>query len=112
MQHSFIKNVALGFSARQVLDALFLTNTLFFVGYGISDPDIQLMLENSNITYKTPHPHYALVETGMNDAIKAAYREAYNIEFIEFETGNFTQANDLLRELVTEVATLRETNPV
>lgn len=95
----------------KVLDALFLTNTLLFLGYSLSDPDIQLMLENSNITYKASHPHYALVEEGMEESIKKAYKEAYNIDFIEFPSGNFARANEMLEELVQSVNKRRETNP-
>lgn len=95
----------------KVLDALFLTNTLLFLGYGLSDPDIQLMLENSNITYKASHPHYALVEEGMETSIKKAYKEAYNIDFIEFPVGDFARANEMLEELVQQVNNRRETNP-
>ncbi|REH40320.1 SIR2-like protein [Paraperlucidibaca baekdonensis] len=95
----------------KVLDALFLTNTLFFVGYGLSDPDIQLLLENSNITYKNSHPHYALVSSGMNEAIKKAYKEAYNIDFIEFPAGNYSKADEMLKELQAQVTHRRESNP-
>ncbi len=95
----------------QVLDALFLTSTLFFVGYSLSDPDIQLILENSNITYKAPHPHYALFPDGVNVSIKKAYKEAYNIEFVEFEDGNYEQANEMLEDLVLSVNKRRESNP-
>lgn len=95
----------------KVLDALFLTNTLLFLGYSLSDPDIQLMLENSNITYKASHPHYALVEEGMEESIKKAYKEAYNIDFVEFPPGDFAKANEMLEELVQLVNKRRETNP-
>jgi len=95
----------------KVLDALFLTNTLLFLGYSLSDPDIQLMLENSNITYKASHPHYALVQEGMNESIKKAYKESYNIEFIEFPKGDYSKANEMLEDLVQAVNNRRETNP-
>jgi hypothetical protein len=94
----------------KVLDALFLTNTLLFLGYSISDPDIQLVLENSNITYKS-HPHYALVEEGMEISIKKAYKETFNIDFIEFPKRNFSKANEMLNELVLRVINRRESNP-
>nr|MBV6628878.1 SIR2 family protein [Oceanococcus sp. HetDA_MAG_MS8] len=95
----------------RVLDALFLTKTILFLGYSISDPDIQLLLENSNITYKASHPHYALIGAGMNPSIKSAYKEAYNIDFIEFPEGDYEQANEMLVELVGLVQRRREANP-
>ncbi|MGP5211895.1 SIR2 family protein [Psychrobacter alimentarius] len=95
----------------KVLDALFLTNTLFFVGYSLSDPDIQLLLENSNIAYKNSHPHYALIAEGINKSIKEAYKEAYNIEFIEFPAGDYDKANKMLNELQILVTERRRNNP-
>lgn len=41
----------------KTLDSLFLTNTILFLGYSLNDPDIQLVLENVNITAPSPHPH-------------------------------------------------------
>ena len=95
----------------KVLDALFLTNTLFFVGYSLSDPDIQLLLENSNIAYENSHPHYALISEGINKSIKEAYRKAYNIDFIEFPTDDYNRANEMLNELQLLVTERRQVNP-
>src|SRR5262249_19570379 len=36
-------------SLYSILDSLFLVNTVLFVGCGLTDPDIQLVLENTNI---------------------------------------------------------------
>lgn len=95
----------------KVLDALFLTNTLFFVGYSISDPDIQLLLENSNIAYEDSHPHYAFIAEGMSGPIKEAYKRTYNIEFIEFPKGDYDEANKMLNDLQLAVNDRRESNP-
>lgn len=95
----------------KVLDALFLTNTLLFIGYGLSDPDIQILLENTNIVYKTSHPHYALIEAGMNPSLKAAYTKSYNIQFIEFPQGDYDAALSALSELNVKVLEKRASNP-
>ena len=34
----------------KTLESLFLTHTLLFIGYSVTDPDIQLLLENTTIT--------------------------------------------------------------
>jgi hypothetical protein len=65
----------------QILDALFLTNTLLFVGCSLTDPDIQLILENVNISAPSTHPHYALVEKVQHRSIKAAIKTTHNIEY-------------------------------
>ena len=95
----------------KVLDSLFLTHTILFVGYSLTDPDIQLVLENVNICAPSSHPHYFVTGNNINDAIKKANKNAYNIEFIEFPANNYEELNDGLLDLAISVKTLRETNP-
>jgi len=106
------------FKARQqysnffkILDALFLTHTILFIGYSLSDPDIQLTLENVNITAPNSHPHYFVAESGINIVLKKSYKNIYNLEFIEFPSRNFSQLEDGINELVSYVTNLRENNP-
>jgi len=94
-----------------VLDALFLTNTLLFIGYGLSDPDIQLVLENTNISAKSSHTHYALIEDNIQPDIEAAARRAYNIHFVKYPAGKHDQAERMLAELAEDVTQFRVTNP-
>ncbi len=96
----------------KVLDSLFLTNTLFFVGYSLSDPDIQLVLENVNISAESSHPHYALIPNDLHDSIKRSASKAFNIEFIEYEAGNYEQVDNMLGELSEMVSQFRERNPI
>jgi SIR2-like domain len=76
----------------QLLDALFLTHTLLFVGASITDPDIQLVLENANISAPSAHPHYALVEKTRHASIKAAIKKTHNLELIEYPRGKHNVA--------------------
>jgi hypothetical protein len=95
----------------KVLDALFLTHTILFIGYSLTDPDIQLVLENVNISAPSPHPHYFVTGNSLNEAIKEASKKAYNIEFIEFKAGDFSELNSSLADLVDFVNTKRMSNP-
>jgi len=106
------------FKARQlysnfykVLDALFLTHTLFFIGYGLNDPDIQLILENTNITFKSTHSHYSLIEAGMHETIKRSFQDSFNIKLIEYPRGLYEEANRILGELADAVVEKRFSNP-
>lgn len=92
-----------------VLDALFLTNTLLFVGCGLSDPDIQLVLENANISAPSAHPHYAVVEKSRHASIKTAIKKTHNIELMEYPRGKHeaaVEAMDRLRAKVLEARAL------
>lgn len=96
----------------KVLDSLFVTNTILFVGYSISDPDIQLILENANIASIGAHPHYACLENNIHPSIKEALNRTYNIEFIDFQSGNFLELEAGLEELANEVESYRQSNPI
>ena len=93
-----------------ILDALFLTNTLLFIGYSLSDPDIQLVLENASISARSSHSHYALVEDSLQSDIENAARNAYNIHFIKYPAGRHELAEEMLLELDGLVTTFRENN--
>lgn len=94
----------------RVIDSLFITNTILFIGYSISDPDIQLVLENSNIASIGSHPHYLCIGDSIHESIKNAIKKTYNIEFIEFSNGNFDELETGLKELSVEVESQRITN--
>lgn len=95
----------------ELLDALFLTNTLLFIGCGLSDPDIQLVLENANISAPSAHPHYALVEKTRHPSIKSAIKKTHNIELIEYRRGMHSEAVDAMSVLRDRVIAFRSTAP-
>lgn len=90
-----------------VLDALFLTNTLLFVGCSLTDPDIQLVLENVHISAPSSHPHYALVEKSDHRSIKAAIKTTHNIELVEYPKGAHDLALQALAALKDRVIAAR-----
>jgi hypothetical protein len=96
-----------------LLDALFLTNTILFIGCGLEDPDIQLVLENANIAFPSGHPHYALVAKGRHPALIGSTRKAHNIKLIEYDNsaGDHAEAVSMLGELVDAVRSYRATMP-
>jgi hypothetical protein len=91
----------------QVLDALFLTHTLLFIGASLTDPDIQLVLENANISAPSAHPHYALVEKTRHASIRAAIKKTHNIELIEYPKGKHSAAVSTMIDLKDKVLALR-----
>jgi SIR2-like domain len=72
----------------KTLESLFLTHTLLFIGYSVTDPDIQLLLENASITAKSDHPHYALMATGLHPAIREAFFRTFNLRILEYAPAN------------------------
>lgn len=90
-----------------ILNALFVTNTILFIGYSMSDPDIQLVLENASIFSRSTHPHYALVGDDIIPDIEESMRKAYNIEFLKYPAGQFEEASIYIRELAEQVESRR-----
>lgn len=91
----------------KILDAIFLSSSLLFVGYSFSDPDFQLVLENANIAAPKSHPHFAVVSDAIHSAIKLSWSKAYNIHFIEFSDGNYEELNNGLAGLAADVVAFR-----
>jgi hypothetical protein len=90
-----------------ILDSLFLTNTVLFIGAGLSDPDIQLVLENANIAAPSVHPHYAVVPGGRHAALVAVILRTYNIHLLEYSASDHTEVVQGLEELRDEVLSMR-----
>lgn len=93
-----------------VLDACFLTSTLLFIGCGLNDPDIGLLLENVNISAPSTHPHYAVVESVRHESIKRAFRETYNLHLLEYAVGQHGEVVGSLEALYDEVEEYRATH--
>jgi hypothetical protein len=94
----------------QLLDALFLTHTLLFVGASLTDPDIQLVLENANLSVPSAHPHYALVEKTRHESIKAAIKKTHNVELIEYPRKKHETAVKAMADLKDKVIEQRALN--
>lgn len=67
-----------------LLSALFLTNTVVFIGYSLSDPDINLVLQFLHKTATESSPHYLIMKTGTSKHLKDHWRKVYNVEVIEY----------------------------
>jgi hypothetical protein len=82
-----------------ILDGLFLVNTALFVGCSLVDPDLQLILENVNLSAHSSHPHYALIEAGTSPAVCSSFKRTYNVQLLEYDVGHHEQVPAALAEL-------------
>lgn len=67
--------------------ALSTVNTILFMGYSITDPDIQIVLEGVHARATTDHTHYALVSKFEHPSLRSALGATYNVTFIEYPSG-------------------------
>ncbi len=94
-----------------LMDSLFLANTLLFIGCSLVDPDFKLLLETANIKCPSAHPHYAVLESGQPEPLRRATRTVYNVECLEFASGQFDEVVDGLKDLNDKVDIWRQTHP-
>lgn len=98
-----------------VLESLVTVNTCLFVGYSLSDPDVQLVLENRHIATPSNHTHYALMAQGTHPAIAEATLRTYNVRILEYSVSDMgsgeqdhSQCITALEDLSARVTLYRE----
>jgi hypothetical protein len=90
-----------------VLEALSITHTFLFIGCGLNDPDIKLMLEDHAFIHKFSEPHYFVTAKGtIPPSIIPAIERNLNIKIIEY-SGSHTQLKPELDALVNSVTQAR-----
>lgn len=90
----------------RILDALMLTHTFIFLGCGINDPDIQLVLENSNFLYPGCMPHYFVTARDtFSKEMERSLLSNRNLELLTYDNpdGMHKQLLDELKLLNTMV---------
>ncbi|WP_252225494.1 SIR2 family protein [Clostridium sp. ZBS2] len=88
-----------------LLHALFLTNTVIFLGYSLNDPDINLILQNINNTSNSTCPHYVILKEGTPKHLIKHWKDTYNIASLEYGPSyeNLEENIIELKELVEEL---------
>lgn len=83
----------------RMLDALLLTHTFIFLGCGLSDPDIQLALENMNFSFPGCRPHYMVIpDNNLSEDELTCIANNRNLEFLKYENPDGTHLQ-LLEDL-------------
>ncbi|ASS62718.1 MULTISPECIES: SIR2 family protein [Bacillus] len=73
----------------KLLDALALTHTFIFLGCGLNDPDIRLILENYAHVYPNSRPHYMVTASdNVTEDLVRSTRENANLEIISYDSTN------------------------
>ncbi|MBB1250780.1 SIR2 family protein [Rhizobium sp. G21] len=69
----------------QMFDAALMTHTFLFLGCGMSDPDVNLLLENQNFRYQEQGPHFFVTSHGIGADRKLSLRENRNLKVLEYD---------------------------
>lgn len=90
-----------------VLEALSITHTFLFIGCGLNDPDIKLMLKDHAFIHKWSEPHYFVTaKDTIPTSIIPAIERNLNIKMLEY-AGGHAQLKPELDALVTAVTQSR-----
>lgn len=86
----------------EILQAVFMTNTILFLGCGLCDPDMSLILESVNIKTNASKPHYNVALDGNHKSILNDWKNSYNIHTLEYGPSHENLYENLqeLRDLI------------
>lgn len=93
-----------------VLDALALTHTFLFLGCGLDDPDIRLVLENYAFAHNYGRPHYyVLPRAQIHRHVHPAVEKSLNVKLLTYEnkTNDHRSLVEALEELLVRVSLAR-----
>lgn len=72
----------------KILESLFLTKTVLFLGYSLNDPDINLLLDTAANTATSVANHFVLVEETLSDELEEHWQDNYNVSSIRYGGGH------------------------
>jgi len=94
----------------EVLEALALTHTFVFLGCGVNDPDIKLLLEDTLFKHSSSRYHVMLLsKKELHDSIVGVIQDTMNLNIIQYsEKDNHKELLESIRCLVQLVEEERE----
>ena len=94
-----------------ILEALAITHTFVFLGCGLDDPDIRLMLEDYSFKHEFSKPHFfVLPKSQLHRSVLPSIEKSLNIRILTYDTpgGVHDQLVTAIEELKKEVSDERD----
>lgn len=89
----------------KILEALILTKTFLFLGAGLNDPDIQLLLENYSFEYGHTRKHYFVIhDKEYSDEELAVYESTLNLSFLTYNWSKRIKSHQDFLDSVKELS--------
>lgn len=93
----------------ETLSALIITQTFLFLGYGLSDPDIQLLLENNARLFRSQTPHFFVTPDRPSAELADMFSRNYSIKILRYsDKNNHEELSKSLEQLALQVGTARQ----
>jgi hypothetical protein len=96
----------------ELIRALISTHTFLFLGCGLDDPDIKLLLEDYRYTHRIGAKHYFLIaKQSINAQVLKSIGESLSLNFVTYDNSEGTHSNfrAALQQLERSVSLLRST---
>lgn len=88
----------------RAIEAIFLTHTVIFIGCGMNDPDISLLLEQNARAFSDSPPHYFITPSGGSEEYGTMLKRNYNLSIIQYSSKeNHKELVDSIRNLAEQV---------
>jgi len=97
-----------------IMDALALTHTFVFLGCGMDDPDVRLMLEGYAFRHRFGRPHYFVMGKGsIGPCVARVVQTSMNVQVLEYDSTNHhvklkTAIDELKQAVDGERLTIRD----
>lgn len=73
----------------EILEALSLTHTFIFIGSGVNDPDIRLLLEDTFFKHKSARPHIMILPNkSVHETIIDVIEDTMNLKILRYSPNN------------------------
>ncbi|MCY9828591.1 SIR2 family protein [Vibrio chagasii] len=94
----------------EILEALSITHTFIFMGCGINDPDIKLLLEDTLFKHNSSRGHLMLLpKEGVHKSVAKVVEDTMNLQVIRYSSANnHVELLDSLKQLQALVEQERE----
>lgn len=92
-----------------IVNALILTRTFLFLGAGLKDPDIMLLMENYSFRYKYSRKHqFVIPSDAISKEEETIFSDLLNMNFLKYDRADeHKELKDSLVELVAKVSAKR-----
>jgi len=93
-----------------LLEALALTHTFLFMGCGVNDPDIRLLLEDTFFRHPSSRSHiFVLPKQGLHNSLRIVLQESMNLKILTYKSAhNHRELSESIEQLVGLVESQRE----
>lgn len=93
----------------KAIDSLIFTHTFLFIGCGMNDPDLSLMLEQYARSFGSAPPHYVALSGKVTEDYKKMLSKNYNLRILTYSSNNDHQELlDSIKDLSERIEIERE----